>query len=519
MIQATKRRRSKQPQQRTSVRVAIYTRKSVTEGLDQEFNSLDAQRQAIEHYVSSQEAEGWIALPERYDDGGYTGASTNRPAFQKLLADIEAGGIDVIAVYKLDRLSRSIADFTRLMELFQDRGVTFVSVTQQFSTSTPVGRMTLNLLATFAEFEREVIAERTRDKMLAARRKGMWTGGRPVLGYDVVEKKLVVNDPESEQVREIFQLYLDLGSLLSVVGELNRRGWRNKTWTTKAGQLVVGGKFNKGTIQQLLTNPLYVGKVRAGDELHEGQHAAIVGEEVWHAVQAQLRANGRRGGPRRRSDALLAGLLHCGTCGAAMGRHFTSRGGRRYGSYVCQRYMKEGAAACPKSRVPAGLIEALVMERIRTIGRDARLVAQVVAEAKQELEARRPALQAEVGRLEPDRRRLTQERDNLLQAVGERSTPSLVRRLAEVDEAVGELERRRDELRCGLAALNGQALDETDLRDAMARFDPIWDELFPAERARILQLLVERLVYDPAAGEVELTFRPGGVRALARGSA
>ena len=222
-------------------RVAIYTRKSVSEGLDQAFNSLDAQREAVEGYVRSQEGAGWRALPERYDDGGYSGATTDRPAFQRLVADIAARRVDVVAVYRLDRLSRSLVDFAGLMRDFEERGVAFVSVTERFDTSTPMGRMVLNLLATFAQFERETIAQRTRDKVGASRRRGMWTGGRPVLGYDVVDKRLVVNPREADEVRRIFDLYLDLGGVTAVVEELRLLGLTNKRWTTRSGAEQGGG--------------------------------------------------------------------------------------------------------------------------------------------------------------------------------------------------------------------------------------------------------------------------------------
>ena len=215
---------NRQPQQKpASTRVAIYCRKSTHGGLEQEFNSLDAQRSAVEAYVESQRGEGWSALPHRYDDEGFSGSNTDRPAFQRLLADIKDGLIDVVGVYKLDRLSRSLVDFSRLMEFFDKRGITFISVTQSFNTQNSVGRMVINLLATFAQFERDQISERTRDKMGATRRRGQWTGGRPVIGYNLKDKRLVVNKLEAEQVQEIFRLYLELGSLLSVAEELNRR--------------------------------------------------------------------------------------------------------------------------------------------------------------------------------------------------------------------------------------------------------------------------------------------------------
>ena len=229
-----------------TVRVAIYARVSVAEGLEKEFNSIDAQREACAAYVASQRGAGWGALPERYEDGGYTGANTDRPGFQRLLADIAAGKVDAIAVYKIDRLSRSLLDFTQLLETFRRHNVAFVSVTQSFDTSTPMGRMVVSLLATFAQFERETTSERVRDKARATRRRGMWTGGRPPLGYDLIDKKLVANPAEAERVRSIFAMYGELGSLLAVVAELSARGSETKSWTCKSGKARARASIQQG---------------------------------------------------------------------------------------------------------------------------------------------------------------------------------------------------------------------------------------------------------------------------------
>jgi site-specific DNA recombinase len=258
------------------VRCAIYTRKSTEDGLEQEFNSLDAQREAGEAYIKSQKHEGWDCLPAKYDDGGFTGANMDRPALRRLLADIEAGKVDCVVVYKVDRLSRSLLDFARIMATFEGHKVSFVSVTQAFNTATSMGRLILNVLLSFAQFEREMISERTRDKIAAARRKGKWSGGMPVLGYTVNETKLVVDKREAEIVRQIFDLYLEKQSLLAVVQELQRRGWRTKRWTTRKGRARGGRPFDKGSLYHLLTNSVYVGKVRYKDEVHGGEHKAIV---------------------------------------------------------------------------------------------------------------------------------------------------------------------------------------------------------------------------------------------------
>ena len=259
------------------VRCAVYTRKSTEEGLEQEFNSLDAQREAGEAFVASQRQEGWTCLPERYDDGGFTGGNMERPALQRLLADIEAGKIDCVVVYKVDRLSRSLLDFAQMMQTFDKHRVSFVSVTQQFNTATSMGRLVLNVLLSFAQFEREIISERTRDKIAMTRRRGKWAGGHPILGYDVDPRgfRLVVNADEAAQVRTIFNLYLEHESLLPVVQDLERRGWVNKRWTTRKGRERGGQPFERTSLYRLLTNVAYIGKVRYKDEVHDVQRSGF----------------------------------------------------------------------------------------------------------------------------------------------------------------------------------------------------------------------------------------------------
>jgi len=498
-----------------AVRVAIYTRKSVTEGLEQEFNSLDAQREAVENYVKSQRGAGWVALPEPYDDGGFTGANTARPAFQRLLADVEAGRVDVVAVYKIDRLSRSLVDFTQLIETFRRRGVAFVSVTQSFDTSTSMGRMVVSLLATFAQFERETIAERVRDKVHATRRRGMWTGGKLPLGYDLVEKRLVVNQVEAERVRAIFDLYLQLGALLPTAHELNARGWTSKTWTTKEGRTVPGRPWSNTSLHAFLTNPLLVGKIRAGTELVAGLHQAVIDQETWDAVQVQLsrRASVPRGWrPIKRDGALLSGLLKC-ACGASMTRSSTKKDGRKYSSYVCGRVLKHGAAACPGSRAPAGELEAFVVERVRAVGRDPSVLRATLTADRKAGEARRADIEAALQRLRQDRGRLAAERKNVETAIAEGAT-GMVERLHAVEAQLAEVDQQVADARLDLAALDAGALDPGELERALAEFEPLWAELATPEKARVLALLLERVTFDAESGEVEIKFRPGGPRLL-----
>jgi site-specific DNA recombinase len=488
------------------VRVAVYTRKSVTDGLDQAFNSLDAQRQAIEAYVTSQAGLGWTAIPTRYDDGGFSGANTERPAFQALLRDIEDGQVDVVAVYKIDRLSRSLRDFAKLIDLFEKRSVTFVSVTQQFSTANSMGRLTLNILMSFAEFEREVIGERIRDKMQATRRRGMWTGGRPVLGYDVVDKKLVVNADEALQVRETFRLFLQHTSLRTTVAELKRRGWRNKTFTTTEAKTAQGGPFTNTTLHALLTNSIYTGQIRCGSDLVQGAHEAIVDTELWEAAQHRLRSNARNGGAtaRNKTNAMLRGLVRCGRCGSAMLHTFSTRDGKRTRYYTCARLHNEGPTSCPGSRVPAGKFEVFVTEQIMAIGTDKALLAKTAESVASAAAERAEQLDGELRRGEQERRRLETQ-------LGDAETPAAA---AAIDDRLQALARRQDEVRAERQALAGKAAD-ADLREALAGFTPVWEHLFPRERERILRLLIEQVTFNPDSRDTDLELRPCGIATLA----
>ena len=278
------------PRSSTPLRCAIYTRKSSEEGLNQEFNSLEAQREAAASYIASQRQLGWILVPERYDDGGYTGGNLDRPALQRLLGDIEQSRIDCVLVYKVDRLSRSLLDFARLMEVFERHQVSLVSVTQPLNTTASLGRLTLNILLSFAQFEREMIADRTRDKMAAARRKGKWVGGTPVLGYDVAVSggKLVVNADEASRVRAIFALYLQHRSLEAVLAEVQVRQWTTKRWRTREGNEHPGRSFTKPTLRRLLRNVLYLGQVSHQGEVYAGEQPAVVEKAVWQRVNERL---------------------------------------------------------------------------------------------------------------------------------------------------------------------------------------------------------------------------------------
>ncbi|WP_164745029.1 recombinase family protein, partial [Alexandriicola marinus] len=299
------------------LRCAIYTRKSTEEGLDMEFNSLDAQREACEAYIASQRSEGWACLRERYDDGGFSGGTLDRPALKQLIADVEDGLVDVIVVYKIDRLSRALMDFSKLVELFDRHGVTFVSVTQSFNTTTSMGRLTLNILLSFAQFEREVTAERIRDKVAASRKKGMWMGGYVPLGYDVADRKLIVNENEAAQVRRIFERFVELGSATMLARELRREGARNKQGTL----------IDKGYLYRLLKNRVYRGEAVHKGTAYPGEHDAIIDEALWDRAHAILQESPRKraNNTRAQTPALLKGLIFSET-GAAMTPTTTKKG-------------------------------------------------------------------------------------------------------------------------------------------------------------------------------------------------
>lgn len=353
----------------TSRRCAIYTRKSSEEGLEQAFNSLHAQRDACEAYIKSQAHESWKLVKTSYDDGGFSGGSMERPALQRLLAEVAAGRINVVVVYKVDRLTRSLADFARIVETLDGHGASFVSVTQQFNTTSSMGRLTLNVLLSFAQFEREVTGERIRDKIAASKRKGMWMGGTVPLGYDVVNRELVVNEAEAGTVRDIFERYIHLGSVAKLRAELQRRGVLSKRWTSSTGRTWGGAKFSRGALYWLLRNPVYVGRISHKGSIYEGRQAAIVEQDQWERAQALL---SEKSASRQRHNIApggrpLAGRLFDDRGNAMSPSYSTKRSGQRYNYYVSQaRLQNDKARAGTVARVPANEIERLVREAVCT---------------------------------------------------------------------------------------------------------------------------------------------------------
>jgi len=501
------------------IRCAIYTRKSSEEGLDQEYNSLDAQRDAAEAYIASQKAEGWQALPDRYDDGGYTGGNMDRPALDRMLRDIERGKVDCVIVYKVDRLSRSLMDFSRIVETFERHNVSFVSVTQQFNTTHSMGRLTLNILLSFAQFEREIIGERIRDKLAAQARKGKWTGGIPVLGYDVDRSgpspHLVVNAKEAARVGEIFRMYLQESSLLPVVKELTKRRWVNKRHVTKKGRELGGRAFDKSSLHVLLTNPLYTGKMPYKDELHPGEHELIIEQDVFDKVQEQLKYNGRTGGNevRNKYGALLRGLLRCKCCGTAMSHTFCGKNKPNfYRYYRCTNAIKNGHDVCPVGSLPAGEIERVVVEEVRGLATDETLLAQVLADAHTAIDAELTEARREHDALRRERTRHHEELQQL--ATSGQTTTEVTARIVNLHERLSAADQRMPGLETRVAELEAQTVTQADALAAFADFDGLWESLIPREQARLLKLLISTVEYDGEAGTVSVTFRPTSIRSL-----
>lgn len=356
-------------------RCAIYTRKSTEYGLEQDFNSLDAQREAGEHMIASQAGNGWILVHDRYDDGGYSGGTLERPALQRLMGDIRAGNVDLVIVYKADRLCRSMAKFYTLIEFFEAQGVSFVSVTERFDTSTAMGRLFVNMLQSFAQYEREQTSDRVKDKVAAAKKHGLWTGGPPPFGYKPVDKKLTIVDHEARIVRKVFHGFVNCGSATQLAKEFRAEGIVNRS----------GNLFTKVAISKILNNKIYLGLVAFKGEVYEGQHKEIVSQRVWDQAQSIFKEHPRKraGRSRARTPSLLKGIIY-GPDGAAMSPHHTRKGQKLYRYYTSQTILKHGAGACVPGRIPAPDVEDIVLHQIKMMMRSSDLTVGTTREIRKE---------------------------------------------------------------------------------------------------------------------------------------
>jgi site-specific DNA recombinase len=487
-------------------RCAVYTRKSTSAGLEQDFNSLDAQRDSCVGYIQRQ--QGWTLVNEHYDDGGFTGANIERPAFQRLLADIEAGKIDVVVVYKVDRLSRSLLDFAKVMERFSNSGASFVSVTQNFSTADAMGRLTLNMLMSFAEFEREMIAERTRDKIAGARRKGKWTGGPVPLGYSVVEKRLVVDELEAVLVREIFALYLEQRSALAVARLLKERQRATKRHRAANGNLRESRTWTKGDVLRVLKNPIYAGYMASGGELHKAEHAPLIEMDTFTRAQALLEAATRTTSANGRNpEYILRGVLRCACCGSGFTPASTRKGRTEHRYYRCVKRDKEGKEACASSPLPAGAIEAYVFERLKEATADGSLAADVTAGVKDRAASRRRDLLTERQKLPSEIATLSAEGKRLVETIADVNGAArrlLDERLQEVSDQLGRCEARLAAAEREIANLDAMEIEATWVARCLTEFDSVWDVLTPENRGRLLRAIVQRVEVNEPANQVSV---------------
>ena len=502
-----------------TVRCASYTRVSTPDQANGDFTSIDNQREACAAYIASQKHEGWTNLPESYDDTGFSGGNLERPALARLLADIEAGLVDCIVVYKVDRLSRSLLDFARLVEVLDAHSVSFVSVTQPINTADSAGRLMLNVLLSFAQYERELIADRTSDKMSAARRKGKWTGGAPVLGFDVMDKKLVVNETEATLVREIFRLYIQHQSISKVCAVLNQRGITTKSWTTRKGRHHEGGTFTKSTLQRHLSNATYIGKVDHKGQIYSGEHEAIVPTRTFNTVQKLIAENRRTNGARVKDKYgfLLKGLVKCAACNSTMTPSPTRKGSRVYRYYVCSSAQRLGYGTCPHPTVTAQKLENQVVNQIRVIGRNHSLQKRMVTAARKIQKSEQVTLEVQRRRQEKKLAKVRSEISGLVTAISKGTTQghSISTRLDELEGQAGALQGKLADLERQISTLEAAAIDGPDLAEALSLFDPIWEVLYPTERARIIQLLIDRIDFRGKDTPLEIEFSPAGIRMLA----
>jgi len=498
------------------LRCAIYTRKSTEKGLDQEFSSLDAQREACEAYIASQRHEGWVALAEQYDDPGFSGGNTDRPGLKKLMLDIERGRVDCVVFYKLDRLSRSLLDFVKLAEFFERHNVTFVSITQQFSSTTPMGRLTLNILMSFGEFERAIITERVRDKIAASKKKGKYLGGTPAFGYDVdyQKRKLVVNPVEAKIVRRIFKRFAENGSCLGIAKELNAEGITTKSWTTKRGSYRQGSPWTTQHIYYALNNRTYLGETVHDGESYPGEHEAIISKSLWDGAQRIFAAgtSRKRNQETHEVKALLRGIIRCGDCRRSMVCSYTKsrKNGRVYRYYVCNGAMKYGYDSCSVKSVPAGKIEQAVIGQLRPMLRSPEIIAQTFRAAI-ELEAQElEALHEELSALQTRLVKLKAQAEELVAPETMCETPS--ERFAELNEEICRTEEQISDTEARMRNAQEGALSEQDVGEALRKLDPVWDELFPNEQHRVFRALVESVVVS--ADGLDIALRADGIHSV-----
>jgi site-specific DNA recombinase len=425
------------------VRCAIYTRKSNDEGLEQSFNSLDAQRLAGESYIASQAHEGWECLHSQYNDGGYSGGNMERPGLQRLFQDIKNGKIDCIVVYKIDRLTRSLLDFSKIIELLDEYKCSFVAVTQSFNTSNSMGRLMLNVLLSFAQYERELTSERIRDKFAASCKLGIWMGGTPPLGYDPANRELHINTEEAETIKLIYQQFLETESVTEATRFMNKEGYRSKSWTSQTGKVYHGKSFNKNMIRYILQNPIYAGKIEHKGNIYQGKHQPIIDLDTWEKVQAIFAVpECRITKPTTRvsSTPLLKGLFFCGCCASSMTPSYTAKkNGTRYRYYICTNKLRGIEEKCAVRSISAAEVEGLVTAQILQLIKSPEIVAMTIAHA----------------------------------ANTRNSNPE-------------------------------EILSDEQIINALKDTSKVWDELFPIEQARLTRMFIRKVTIKPTGIDIQI---------------
>ncbi len=484
-----------------TLNAACYCRKSVDDGTlaTRDFNSLDAQREACENYIASQKAKGWECIPEHYDDGGWSGGNMERPALKRLMADIEAGKVNVVVCQKIDRLSRSLKDFTKMQEYFERHNVSFCSVTQEINTATSAGRMMLNILMSFAEFEKDIDSERVTAKIGASKKRGKFCGGVPVLGYmpDFRTKKLQIVGDEAETVRILFQKYRMLGSLKQTVHEANMLGLKTKEWTSARGVRHSARTWDTGAVYRILSNPIYAGYIRHYDKRYEGEHEAIIPRQEWEEVQSMMSSNSCPT-PRRHTaqNQPFSGLVKCGHCHRAMTPTYTKKQGRKYGYYICQASAKDPDHVCPLKRIPSGDLEQAVLKQLSALFRTPTILRATLDAVR----AKEDALKANYDHdITLFLAQLTELKDSALMAETDFDE------LKKVGEKLTEVRRKRDLLR--------KPISRDDVIAAMSDIAGLWEFMFPGARNELLRLVIGEL--EVFSDKITMTFRIDGLKDLA----
>ncbi len=499
-----------------NIRCAIYTRKSTEDGLDQDFNTLDAQRESCENYIKSQASRGWTINPAKYDDGGFTGANVERPAYSRLIADIQAGLVDMVLVYKVDRLSRSLADFANIMAMFDKAGVSFVSITQHFDTSSSLGRMTLNILITFAQFEREMIAERISDKIASSRKRGKYIGGIPVLGYDVEDKKLIPNYDETTQVKTIFNLYLERKSVKQTAMQLNKWGWTTKRWITKKGKATGGLKFTQTNVHSLITNPVFIGKVTYKDEVYEGEHNAIVDEKLFSDVQELLKKNknGNHASKRRKLNALLRGVLYCSNCGHRMSYTYSSKKtqSKTYYYYVCSNKIRNTKRACNSRPLPAVKTEEFVVSHILKLGQNNHVIDALILKAQNDK-------MLHVAKLKDQKSMVNYNLDIAIRQINIVDENSKDDNYLLIKDQIERYQTQINEIDYKISSLKNLEVNSKEISSVLTKFMPIWDSLTQDRKERVINLIFEKITWRSDEESLDFIFNPIGISLLKNGGA